>query len=114
MARRRFNDGTRAPLVLDGVDQLGHPAPRLELGQCSRGGTARPRTPAAVAIRLHPGRPPEPTAQPLSAAFVREVRLANSSSVRKALEALQADELVVVRDGSYLVADPFFAAWLRG
>jgi hypothetical protein len=55
-----------------------------------------------------------PTAQPLAASFVREVRLANSSSVRKALEALQADELVVVRDGTYQVADPFFAAWLRG
>lgn len=55
-----------------------------------------------------------PSAQPLSASFVRAVRLANSSSVRKALEALQADELVVVRDGEHRVADPFFAAWLRG
>ncbi|MFN2536727.1 MAG: ATP-binding protein [Mycobacteriales bacterium] len=54
-----------------------------------------------------------PTSQPLSAAFVRAVRLANSSSVRKALEALRASELVVVRDGVYQVADPFFAAWLR-
>ncbi|MCU1600976.1 MAG: hypothetical protein JWO22_1685 [Frankiales bacterium] len=56
----------------------------------------------------------EPTSQPLSASFVRQVRLANSSSVRKALEVLVADELVVQRDGSYRVADPFFAAWLRG
>ena len=56
----------------------------------------------------------EPVAQPLSAAFVRAVRLANSSSVRRALEALVEDELVVVRDGAHRVADPFFAAWLRG
>jgi hypothetical protein len=55
-----------------------------------------------------------PTEQPLSAVFVRAVRLANSSSVRKALDVLQADGLVVVRDGGYRVADPFFAAWLRG
>jgi hypothetical protein len=55
-----------------------------------------------------------PVEQPLSASFVRAVRLANSSSVRKALEALVADELVVVRDGAHQVADPFFAAWLRG
>jgi hypothetical protein len=56
----------------------------------------------------------QPSAQPLSAEFVRAVRLANSSSVRKALEALLADELVVVRAGEHRVADPFFAAWLRG
>jgi hypothetical protein len=56
----------------------------------------------------------EPAEQPLSAAFVTAVRLANSSSVRKALEVLVADELVVVRDGRHRVADPFFAAWLRG
>ena len=55
----------------------------------------------------------QPSEQPLAGAFVREVRLANSSSVRKALEVLLADELVVVRDGSHRVADPFFAAWLR-
>jgi hypothetical protein len=55
----------------------------------------------------------EPAEQPLAAAFVREVRLANSSSVRKALEALVADELVVARGGRYEVADPFLAAWLR-
>jgi len=48
------------------------------------------------------------------AAFVQAVRLANSSSVRRALEALVEDELVVVRDGAHRVADPFFAAWLRG
>lgn len=55
----------------------------------------------------------EPVEQPLAAGFVRAVRLANSSSVRKALEALVADELVVSRWGRYQVADPFLAAWLR-
>ncbi len=54
-----------------------------------------------------------PSAQPLAAEFVRAVRLANSSSVRKALDALMHDELVVVRNGCYRVANPFFAAWLR-
>jgi uncharacterized protein len=54
-----------------------------------------------------------PTEQPLAASFVQAVRLANSSSVRKAIDALLADELVVVRDGRHCVASPFFAAWLR-
>lgn len=54
-----------------------------------------------------------PTDQPLAASFVRAVRLANSSSVRKALDVLVADELVAVRAGRYQVANPFFAAWLR-
>jgi hypothetical protein len=54
-----------------------------------------------------------PTAQPLSSQFVQVVRLANSSSVRKALDALEADELVEHRGGTYRVASPFFAAWLR-
>jgi hypothetical protein len=54
-----------------------------------------------------------PTDAPLAASFVRAVRLANPSSVRKALDALVADELVVVRAGRYGVANPFFAAWLR-
>lgn len=53
------------------------------------------------------------TAQPLAAAFVRSVDLANASSVRKALDALLAAELAVLRDGAYVVASPFFAAWLR-
>jgi hypothetical protein len=54
-----------------------------------------------------------PVAHPLAAPFVRAVGLANASSVRKALDALVADELVVVRDGAYRVANPFFAGWLR-
>jgi uncharacterized protein len=55
----------------------------------------------------------EPSAHPLSAAFVQAVGLANSSSVRKALDALEAAEIVESRDGRYRVANPFFAAWLR-
>ena len=55
----------------------------------------------------------DPVEQPLGAAFVHAVRLANSSSVRKALDALIDDELVVQRHGRYAVANPFFAAWLR-
>jgi len=54
-----------------------------------------------------------PVDQPLGAAFAQSVRLATPASVRKALDALVSDELVVRRDGRYVVADPFFAAWLR-
>jgi uncharacterized protein len=53
-----------------------------------------------------------PAAEPYAAAFVRVVGLANAASVRRALEALATDELVVHRDGVYRVADPFFSAWL--
>jgi uncharacterized protein len=54
-----------------------------------------------------------PVEQPLAAAFAQAVRLANAASVRKALDALIADELVVRRGGRYCVSNPFFAAWLR-
>jgi len=43
----------------------------------------------------------------------RRVSLATATSVRRALDALVADELVVRRDGVYRVVNPFFAAWLR-
>ena len=43
----------------------------------------------------------------------RRVSLATATSVRRALDALVADELVVRRDGVYRVANPFFVAWLR-
>lgn len=52
-------------------------------------------------------------AQPTSSGFVAETGLANASSVRKALDALSDDELVLVRGGAWTVADPFFRAWLR-
>jgi hypothetical protein len=55
----------------------------------------------------------EPTDAPASAAFIARTGLANHSSVRKALTALEHDELVIRRSGRLEVADPFLAAWLR-
>ena len=52
--------------------------------------------------------------EPYSAAFARSAGLASGSSVRKALQPLLQNEDVVERDGRLAVADPFFAAWLRG
>jgi hypothetical protein len=52
------------------------------------------------------------TDAPASAAFVEAVGLANASSARKAVRVLEADEIVVERNGLWKVADPFFAAWL--
>jgi uncharacterized protein len=54
-----------------------------------------------------------PATEPYAASFARDVALATAGSVRTALEALLADELVSVRGGVYRVANPFFAAWLR-
>jgi uncharacterized protein len=56
----------------------------------------------------------DPPDEPYGAAFARSVGLANASSVRKAIQPLVATEDVVVVDGRLTVADPFFAAWLRG
>jgi hypothetical protein len=55
-----------------------------------------------------------PPDEPYSAAFARSVGLASGSSVRKALQPLLQNEDVVDRAGQLVVADPFFAAWLRG
>ncbi|MHB2024823.1 MAG: AAA family ATPase [Mycobacteriales bacterium] len=55
----------------------------------------------------------DPPTEPYSAAFARSVGLANASSVRKALTSLFDDDVVVERDSRLVVADPFFAAWLR-
>jgi hypothetical protein len=52
--------------------------------------------------------------EPYSAAFARSAGLASGSSVRKALQPLLQNEDVIERDGRLAVADPFFAAWLRG
>ncbi len=52
--------------------------------------------------------------QPYSAGFARSVGLANASSVHKALQPLLETDDVVLRDGRLVVADPFFAEWLRG
>ena len=55
----------------------------------------------------------EPPSQPMSAEFVARTGLANASSVRRALDSLEAGELVAKRHGVTVVSDPFFAAWLR-
>jgi hypothetical protein len=49
-----------------------------------------------------------------SAEFAAAVGLADSTSVRKALQALVEAELIVRREQGYAVDDPFFAAWLHG
>lgn len=74
-----------------------------ELGRLSPG---QARVLAAIAA--------EAPSEPYSSAFARSVGLATGSSVRKALQPLLADDVVVERDGRLAVADPFFAAWLRG
>jgi hypothetical protein len=56
----------------------------------------------------------EPTSSPSSGEFVRRTRLANASSVKRALDALIRAELVVDHGGRKQLADPFLAAWLRG
>lgn len=55
-----------------------------------------------------------PTDRPAGSAFVTRAGLANASSVKKALDALAQAELVARRGTELVVADPFFAAWLRG
>jgi hypothetical protein len=52
--------------------------------------------------------------EPYSSAFARSVGLASGSSVRKALQPLLINEDVIERPDGLVVADPFFAAWLRG
>ena len=69
----------------------------------------RPPGQRRVLVVLAAG-PAEPV---FSAAFARTVHLAESNSVKKAVDALEADEMVTLRDGRPAVADPFFAAWLR-
>jgi hypothetical protein len=70
---------------------------------------ARPPGQRRVLVALAAG----PTDPPYSARFARSVGLAGSNSVKKAVDALSADELVSDRDGHLVVSDPFFAAWLR-
>lgn len=55
-----------------------------------------------------------PTEQPAGATFLARTGLANPSSVKKALRALEDAELVAQRGRIVVVADPFFLAWLRG
>ncbi|MGH9083400.1 MAG: AAA family ATPase [Acidimicrobiales bacterium] len=53
------------------------------------------------------------TTRPQSAAFARATGYANPAGSAKALRSLAADETVVRRSGTWLVADPFFREWLR-
>lgn len=55
----------------------------------------------------------EAPTEPYGAAFVGRTGLANASSVRKTVDALQSDETIAWRNRALVVADPFFAAWLR-
>ena len=48
-----------------------------------------------------------------SSEFAITVGLADATSVRKTLRALESSELVVGRENGLAVDDPFFAAWLR-
>jgi hypothetical protein len=61
-----------------------------------------------VAIATHQG-----VAHPNSASFAREVGYATPAGARRAITALMEEELVGVREGSVVIADPFFARWLR-
>jgi uncharacterized protein len=47
-----------------------------------------------------------------ASAFARRTGMATPAGVRKAIQALEADELVAMRDGRPVVADPFLRAWL--
>jgi uncharacterized protein len=49
-----------------------------------------------------------------SAEFARTVAVANASSVRRAIDALESKELLVEREHQWVPADPFLATWLRG
>jgi hypothetical protein len=51
--------------------------------------------------------------QPYSAEFAREVGYAGPPGVRRAIEALSAEDILTERDGALVIADPFFAEWLR-
>ena len=101
-----------------GADRIDHPAVEQGLARAvaheaalyaeslGRFSPGQSRVLAAIAAEA-----PE---EPYSAAFARSVGLASASSVRKALQPLINNEDVVERDGRLAVADPFFAAWLRG
>jgi uncharacterized protein len=60
-----------------------------------------------VALAVGPKRPI------FSSAFAREVGLAGGQSVKKAIDALAQDDTAVIREGHWVVGDPFLATWLR-
>jgi AAA+ ATPase superfamily predicted ATPase len=51
--------------------------------------------------------------QPSGAKFVSSVGYANAASVSKAINALEADEMIFRREGILTVSDPFLRDWLR-
>jgi hypothetical protein len=53
-----------------------------------------------------------PTGHTSSKAFRERSGVSSTSSVQKAIEALDQAELIVRRDGTWHVADPFFRAWV--
>jgi hypothetical protein len=55
----------------------------------------------------------QPQGELFSARFSRDVQLANAASVRKAVDALRAAEVVTHEGGTWRVADPFFRYWLK-
>ncbi len=51
--------------------------------------------------------------QPYTAEFARDIGYAGPPGVRRAIEALSAEETLSQRQGGLVVTDPFFAEWLR-
>ncbi|MGH8998874.1 MAG: AAA family ATPase [Acidimicrobiia bacterium] len=93
------------PAVTDGLDQaVAHEASTFaELFASRPPGQRR----VLVALAAGPGSPV------FSSAFARSVGLAGSNSVKRAVDALDDNEIVVLRQGRPSVADPFLGAWLR-
>lgn len=91
--------------VTDGLDQ----AVAHEASTYAELFAARPPGQRRVLVALAAG----PASLVFSAAFARSVALAGSNSVKRAVDALDEDELVARREGRPAVADPFFAAWLK-
>ena len=50
---------------------------------------------------------------PLSTDFMKEVGATNTASVKRALTALCASDLIYRHDGEYKFVSPFFGAWVR-
>ena len=75
-----------------------------------------PATPAFVVARSAP--PPFASSalggeHPLSTDFMKEAGATNTASVKRALTALCASDLIYRHDGEYKFVSPFFGAWVR-
>ncbi len=75
---------------------------------------------AELVSRLSPGQlrvvvalAGDPPDHLFTSAFARTVGLAAGQSVKKAIDALAEDGIVVLRAGRWRVGDPFLASWLR-